>query len=359
MSRRLFLATRRGRAPRFPRVGGRRGGQRSKTTARWGEPHRRPLPIRVALLICALAAYVGSAAFVIGADLWDPLADWGWWVVLASSLAIGLAVGRWPVLLAPLALIPLASLNRMSEPELFTSDGVYPLAIFFAVLVAAGIGVRALARRRGARADRGAARVGIGLICLALAFTAWGVYLDHRVVDRSPSKPLLLDERSGTFRVIAPGVPAEYVRSLFGRPVLGEENRVPTPLGEDFKDVRGPSSMVRSQAWRYRKLVVFVVGARVHGYLTTDPSAQTAAGVGVRDSLAIAERAYRNLNCFGVTAGSDAVNPSYPSCEGQLKNGNVIQFGGDPIASITVQERDPYIPARRPPIARRPGHDPG
>jgi len=359
VSRRLVLGTRGGRAARFPRVGGRSGGQSSKTTARWGEPHRRPVPVRVALLICALAAYVGSAAFVIGADLWDPLSSWGWWVVLANSLAIGLAGRRWPVLLAPLALIPLAPLNRMSEPELFTSDGVYSLAIICAVLVAAGIGVRALARRRGTRADRGAARVGIGLICLALALTAWGVYLDQRVVDRSPSRPLLLDERSGTFRVIAPGVPAEYVRRLFGRPVLGDQNRVPTPLGEDFEDVRSSGAGLPSQAWRYRKLVVFVVGTRVHGYLTTDPSAQTAAGVGVRDSLAIVERAYRNLNCFGVTLGSDAVNPSYPSCEGELKNGNVIRFGGDPIASITVHERDPYTPARRPPIARRPGHDPG
>jgi len=306
------------------------------------------------LVIAALAAYVASAALVIAADFWDPLAGWGWLLVLASSLAIGLVGRRWPMLLAPLALIPLAPLNRMSEPQLFTSGVVYPVVAVCAALVALGIGLRALARRRSTRADRRAASVGVGLICLTGALTGWGIYLDHRVVDSHPSKPLLVDERSGAFRGIAPEAPAGLARRLFGEPVRGAENFAPTPLDEEFDDVSGPGSMAPfSEVWRYRKLVVLLLGARVHGYLTTDPSAQTAAGVGVRDSLAIAERTYANLNCFGVQLGSDAVNPSYPGCQGRLSSGHQIWFGGDPIDSIWVFERNPDDSVERPPIARR------
>jgi hypothetical protein len=41
-----------------------------------------------------------------------------------------------------------------------------------------------------------------------------------------------------------------------------------------------------------------------------------------------------------VTLGSDAVNPSYPACERRLPGGGQIFFGGDPIDSIWVSERD-------------------
>ncbi len=317
------------------------------------------MALRAALVLAALAAYVASAAFVIGADLWDPLSDWGWGIVLANSFAIGLAGRRWPVLLAPLALIALAPLNNWSEPQLFTSAAVYAIAGVCAVLVALGIGVRALARRRDARADRRAARAGIGLICIASLLTAWGIYLDQRVVDRSPSNPLLLDDQTGAFRGIAPGAPSGLAHRLFGQPVRGAENRVPTPLGEDYDDVSGPSSTAPSQIWRYRKLVGLVSDARVHGYLTTDSSAQTAAGVGVGDSLAIAARAYRNLNCFGVQLGSDAVNPDYQGCEGTLRSGDEIWFGGDPIDSIWVVEGEPHQPVERPPLEQRSEHDAG
>lgn len=301
--------------------------------------------------MAALAAYIACAAFVVAADLWDPLGEWGWGLVLASSLALGVT-GRWPMLLAPLALIPLAPLNRMIEPELFTS-GVYWLVGVCAVLVALGIGLRALARRRGARAERGAATAGLGVICLTSALTAWGVYLDQRVVDRSPSGPLLVDERTGAFRGIRPGASASRALSLFGRPVHGPENFAPTPLDLEHDDVSGPSSLPSSEVWRYRELVVLVAGERVGGYLTTDPSAQTSAGVGVGDSLAIAERAYARLDCFGVTLGSDAVNPSYPGCEGALRSGDWIWFGGDPIDSVWVLETDAIGGPSRPPIAAR------
>ncbi len=273
--------------------------------------------------------------------------------MFANSIAIGLAGQRWPVLLAPLALVALVPLNgallTQEAPLLtqeapgarFTEDDLakafwYGVVGICAVLVVLGIGLRALARGRGARADRRAGGVGLALICLTSALTGWGIYLDLRVVDRTPSTPLLIDHRNGTFRGIAPGIAASRVRSLFGRPVLGDEDRAAAPLGQDPGDISGSPSLRFSEAWRYRELVVFVTGGRVLSYLTTDRSAQTAAGVGIGDSLVIAERAYPGLDCSGMTLGHDAVRPSYLVCEGALPSGVRVWFGGDPIDSIWV-----------------------
>lgn len=324
------------------------GIDRSSTASRPG----RPAALPAALVVAALAAYIACAAFVISSDPWDPLSGWGLLFLFANSLAIGLAGQRWPVLLAPLALVALVPLNRLPSPELGTV-ALYGVAGICAVLVALGIGLRALARRRGARADRRAAGVGFALICLTSALTGWGIYLDQRVVDRTPSTPLLIDQRSGTFRGIAPGIAASRVRSLFGRPVLGDEDRAAAPLGQDPGDISGPSSMQISQAWRYRELVVFVADGRVLAYLTTDRSAQTAAGVGVGDSLVIAERAYAGLDCSGMTLVHDAVRPSYLVCTGALPSGDQIWFGGDPIDSIWVLGNDPNRAAIGPPIVPR------
>jgi len=291
--------------------------------------------------LAAVVAYVASAAFVIGADPWDPLADWGWGILLASSVAIGLAGGRWPMLLAPLALVPLAPLNRMTEPHLFISSGVYWAAGMSAALVAVGIGLRVLVRRYGERGDRRAACTGVGLICLASALTGWGIYLDHRVVDREPSDPLLIDDRSGTYRGIAPGEPTGRVRRLLGRPSPDSGAYNPYPLQVDRGDLSGVHALPAGNTWRYPTLVVFAAEDRVRAYLTTDPSAQTAAGVGIGDSLAIATRAYPNLDCSGVIGGSDAVNPYSLKCHGWLAGGASISFGGDPIDNILISKDDP------------------
>lgn len=261
-------------------------------------------------LFPALAAYVCSAAFFIGADAWDPLAEWGFGILLANSVAIGLVGGRWWMLFTPLSLIALAPLTRATEPPIFFALAVPALLILSAALIALGVGVRKRRRRRGAEAERHAADVGLGLLVLALAATGWGIFLDHRVVDRVPSRPVLVDERTGAYRGIAPGAAAARVRRLFGEPVVDSGNYVPRPLAARPKEVSSPGSLPGWQPWRYKKLVVFISGGEVRGYLTTERSAQTQMGVGVGDSLTLAKRRHPGLECDGVTLGSDAVNPS-------------------------------------------------
>ncbi len=287
-------------------------------------------------LLTAVAVYVTCAAFFIGADQWDPLATWGFGILLVNSVAVGLVAGRWWMLLAPLSLIALAPLGTFSEPPLFYAFVVPALVIVSAALIALGLALRMPIRRRGAEAERRAAYVGLGLLGLAVAITGWGIHLDHRVIDRVPFRPLLIDERTGAYRGIVPGAPAGRAQQLFGEPVLGRRGPAPSPLDVDPVEVPGPSSRPNWEVWRYKRLVVFASGGRVRGYLTTDPSAQTALGAGVGDSLAVARRRHPSLRCYGVTLGSDTVNPSYPACEGSLPGRGRIFFGGDPIGSIWV-----------------------
>ena len=304
----------------------------------------------LAWVLAAVVAYVVCAAFYIGADPWDPLADWGPVLLIGSSLALGLLGGRWPLVLVPLALIPLMPLSRASEPLNFSSSAAKELIAFLAVLIALPIGVRALTRRRGPRADRRAAGAGAALLCLTSAVTGWAIYLDHRVVDRVPSSPLLIDEHSGAYRGVAPGDPTGRVRRLLGPPADDSGEYIPYPLRAEAGDITG-GGVPAGQTWRYPTLVVFASEGRVPAYLTTDPSAQTPAGVGIGDSLKIAKRAYSNLSCGGVIGGSDAVNPYALACRGWLEGGATISFGGDPIDNILVRN-DPE-PPRNPPIRRR------
>ncbi|MEJ7714503.1 MAG: hypothetical protein WKF40_01860 [Thermoleophilaceae bacterium] len=60
----------------------------------------------LAWVLAAVVAYVVCAAFYIGADPWDPLADWGPVLLIGSSLALGLLGGRWPLVLDPVGAHP-------------------------------------------------------------------------------------------------------------------------------------------------------------------------------------------------------------------------------------------------------------
>ncbi len=293
----------------------------------------------LAWVLAALGAYLCCAAFFIGADAWDPLRRWGLAILLANSVAIGLVGGRWWLLLAAFGLIALVPLLTTQEP-VFYAVALPVFVLVSAALIALGVAVRGAERRRSAETERRAVHVGFGILAFAVAVTGWGIYLDHRFVDRSPSRPLLVDERTGGYRGIAPGAPAARARRIFGEPVIDSSDYAPRPLDTEPSQVSGPRSRPGDwQPWRYEKLVVFASGGRIRGYLTTDRSAQTQTRVGVGDSLVLAERRQPGLVCDGVTLGSDAVIPSYPACQGPLSSGHWIFFGGDPIDSIWVQER--------------------
>lgn len=309
-----------------------------------------PNSLRPASMLVALAAYAACAGLFIAANPWEPLSGGlGVCILLGGSLALGLIGGRWQTLLAALVLIPLVPLSRAPEPAIVAVSLPFVLGAC-AALIALGVGLRALARRRGVRTGARARVIGVALLTLAGALAAWGVYLANRVVDHSPAHPVLVDERAATYRGLALGAPAADIRHRFGKRAP-DRGFTASPVGVDPADVSGPGSIPDWHSWRYRDLVVFTHGGRVRGFLTTDPDAQTREGVGVGDSLAVATGAYANLRCMGVTLGSDATNPQYRACEGRLPGGATIWLGGDPIDSIWVTETYGQRPG--PPIRAR------
>lgn len=293
---------------------------------------------RATAIAGCFAAFVVCAAFFLGADPWDPLAGWGWATTLAAALALGLVVGRWTVLAAVLVLLPLATLNRTGEPGLLLVVALPVLVAACAIVMCAGLAVRSLVPRSGARY---AALAAGALAGGAVAATAWGAYLDRRVVDRHPSQPVLVDDRSGALHGIVPGSSLTRARRVLGRGVVGSDDREASPLGVDAGGLSGPSSVPDWQTLRLHDLAILHTGDTVRGYVITDRSAQTQAGVGIGDSLVVARRRYANLACAGVTLGSDAARPDYLACVGRMRSGDELFFGGDPIDSIWVLQHAP------------------
>ena len=289
----------------------------------------------------AVAALALAVGFFVGADPWDPLAGaLGFAAVAAAAFGVGLVAGSWKAPLAALLFVPLAPLNRAEEPALYISIGIPALIFAAAVVIALGVGVRKLfdARRRS-EFERRLRHAGACLSVAAIIATGWGVYLDHRVVDRSPRHPRLVDDSRGTFGRIRLGMSIERVRRLLGPGKPGNPDWAPAPVGMDPNALSGPGSMRDYRELRYRDLVVFARKGIVRGFVTTARDAQTQSGVGIGDSLAVAEQRYGDINCSGVLTGSDSSNPSYRGCQRPLAGGGAIWFGGDPIDSLWIFEK--------------------
>ncbi len=294
----------------------------------------------------AVALYALVAGAVLAADLWDPLADWGPSVITLASLALGLLVGRWRAAAFAAFLLPLALLGPRD----------HPLALFFlavigvpfeAAVVAAGVGLRKALDRRQAMAGK---LLGATAMGAALALVGYGVYLDARVVDESPSAPLLLDEQTGAYRGLQTGASLDRLQSLFGPGTPGDPNRVPSPLEVGPTEVSGPPFLPADlTTLRYPDLAVLVQGGRVRGYVTTAEDAETRAGVGVGDSLSVAKQRYAGLACGVKDLGHDQPYPAYPQCFGRLPTGETLSFGGDPIDSLWVIA-DRTFSAEAPPL---------
>ena len=149
-------------------------------------------------------------------------------------------------------------------------------------------------------------------------------------------KPLLLDERAGTFRGVGLGSSTTDVRREFGKPGKGEGF---FPLEDD---VRGPYAFPipgggQPFVLRYEHVAFALTGDRVFGFIVSDRRAVTRRGVGVGDRLNDAREAYPNLTCQAY-AGEAIIgdNPTYTLCRSELGRGRILSFEEDRIRSITL-----------------------
>lgn len=315
-------------------------------TQRPTQPYVDGVRARVLLVVLLV---LGGCYLLVSADAWDPLAGrlgLAAWAV--SALALGLIAGgtgrpNAVLLAAALPAVGVAAslpFSRAEEPFTWGFFMLPILGVAGASLVAAGATIDRALRRGGPRT----ARVGgaAGVLALAAAASAFGrgVWLDQRVVDRAPAHPSTIDDVAGSYRGVGIGDRAAAVRGRLGVPRRADDDGqgFAAPLGQSLSDFDGPRGFDGDlTTWRYRGVAVLLEGSRTQQLVITDPDAETAAGVGIGDSLAVASRRYAHLRCDGVVTGSDATNPTYPACAGHLAGRTGISFYGDPVQSIVLE----------------------
>ncbi len=330
--------------------------------------------MRTLLAVLALAVLAAVCAVLAFAVDWELLredaASAG--VFIAAAVGLGLLAARWKVLFA--AVLPaLAVLAAELRPTQSTGALIVVAAGLAAVaaLVCLIIGVGAakllgrLGRRTGppvatptwgggarmapqSRPGAGAAiaaALGALLTVAATATVALSAYREYRFVDDQPDRPLVVNEREASFRGVEVGDSVRRAREAFGPGQRGGDDF--EPLDADPDKLSTPMSMPDVEALRYRELAVFVARDRVRGFTTTDPDAETKAGAGVGDSLRVAKRVYRNLECDIETEGGDEITPAYPYCAGRLRKGVYLWLGGNPIDNITVLRDPDRTPKKR------------
>jgi len=330
--------------------------------------------MRTLLAVLALVVFAAVCAVLAFALDWELLHEdaVAAAVFIAAAVGLGLLAARWKVLFA--AVLPaLALLAAEFRPTQSTggliafSAGLAALAAVVCLLI--GVGAGKLLGRLGRRAGppvasqtwRGGARMapqtrpgagavvavilGALLAVAATATVAFSAYREYRFVDEQPERPLVVDEREASFRGVAVGDPVRRARKAFGPGQRGGDGF--EPLGADPGGLSTPTTLPDMQALRYPELVVFVTRGRVRGFTTTDPDAETKAGAGVGDSLRVAKRVYRNLECDTATEGGDEITPVYPYCAGRLRDGVYLWLGGNPIDNITVLKDSAFKPKKR------------
>lgn len=238
--------------------------------------------------------------------------------VAAATVGVGLVVGRWPAILVGLILVPaLIVFNRAEEPALLVVFVAPFAAGSAALLAAAAVAVRKLADRRGK--GRPAATAGVAAVLAGLAGTAWGVYLDHRVVNRAPERPTAIELERARYRGVSIGMPSSDLPRVLGS--RGRRHDAATVADQEGES--GPGSRPTWEVRTFPRLAVFVDSGRVRGIATPDSAAQTREGVGVGDSLEIASAAI-GVGLLRRDPGQRFHPPVVSRLRGRLKGDNEV-----------------------------------
>lgn len=279
---------------------------------------------RRAVDVAVVAAFTAVlAAFVLTPD-WKQLPG-GVWLVVGAALGVAVVVGRvWVVVVVLLVPVLSALIDSASGYDVLN----YSIFGGGALVVVLGLGLlaRALLVRVGRAPTRILRSVGVLGAGVALALAAVGVVRNARVVDVRPRAPLTIDERTGEFRGVRLGGRVAELRRRV---------RLASVSSSELNLFSGPSTY--TEVYRvYSGAGAFVLARNgaVREYLAYDPNAQTADGVGVGDSSAVAERA--GAKCTGIALGSDSNIPLYRACTRRLSSGAYIWYGGDPIDCLWV-----------------------
>ena len=181
-------------------------------------------------------------------------------------------------------------------------------------------------------------RPGPSLLAALVVVSAAALWYRHArsapIVDVTPRHPQLVDIHAGTYRGVILGAPlAEAIRVLGPPP---KQSDYPYPIGAP-PDAIAPSGPGSATSLDYQGLAVVIVAGRVRWIDITSPDAQTALGVGVGDSLAIARRAYPHLRCYAHDSSTDEGGIGPPFCDIRFGHGVNLELIGDPILAVIMR----------------------
>jgi len=161
----------------------------------------------------------------------------------------------------------------------------------------------------------------------------------------SGSEAKLIDLAVGEYRNVAIGDTRQAMETALGPNEPAGANEDVHPLESDPDRYRGPVVIQldpdpaephtpdTAPRFRYEDATVFFVEDRVRGIMVTSPDATTSEGVGIGDSLSLAEQSL-DLRCFQALEGTEY--EPYPACYGKVAENRYVWFGGDPIENIMV-----------------------
>jgi hypothetical protein len=162
---------------------------------------------------------------------------------------------------------------------------------------------------------------------------AWAGYRELRPLDEAGDVSVRTE-----YRGVALGSSRADVLEALGPPPPGSHGSSIAPLGDDFDHIGGPPFIATPpgsshETLRYPDTSVLISDGRVYGLVLTDPEAETAEGVGVGDSLGLAEDRHSGIDCGIARAGEYR---TFPYCRGRLAPARWIWLGQDPIRSIIL-----------------------
>lgn len=281
-------------------------------------------------LLVAAGAYLGLT-FAVFEGFLSPLRV-GPWVLLGfigfAHVGLGLATGT-PAVLALSGVAALVALVERVPAPVLLKVGVIGVPV---LLTTAGLGLLLHRGWLDPASDPGPRRRhrlgAAGMVVLGLGLSPFAAAGFRHLVPRdgAPVQEDAIDETSGSYRAISLGESYTDLLPAYGWPF--KRGRRVKPSRQD----------VRAGHMRYSTVVYGIYRGRVSYIETTNPSAQTAAGVGIGDNLGVARRAYPGLKCGPVQRPTRSVPVLV--CGGRVGPQRYLSFWSDPITEIRISAKD-------------------
>jgi hypothetical protein len=248
------------------------------------------------------------------------------WLSLAAAatLAIGLIAGRWASV--ALAIVP-PLVASIGDPARGDVGVVVP---YFAAALAAALLICGIASSRLLH-PRVAVVSGALLLVPLLAVVGWATARTIWPHDAQPAHPLRVGQRAGSFQGVSLGQSLADAKHAMPRSVQSTAPQV-RPLDSPSAPIGVSYMSANARSVLGDGIAVLAEHGTVVTLFITNPSAETIAGIGIGDNLALARARLSGLTCR-------QSNEDAPTCGGRF-NHHIILFVGDPIETITLSTAD-------------------